>query len=285
MIDYCVGRGWSHIFALAGLMDLPTFHLAIATLHPKLRHNVLFAVTFFATRIAFHLGLFASYSSKASRTTAVGGSFVPACLFAATFPMHAIWFIGCIKGFIRRSKAQGEAALLAQASANDDKRVHSPVQREKPGLASSAPDLPLKVTTSTFDSAPSETTSHSLPRVIVVSTSSTRARSRSSSAAPATPRSSSPVIANPHRSPPRDLSDRPPLMSAERKESIRRVVGAVAGLADEVIAASPTVQSAVAVGRGMARRYNKYRGRAMDDDPQRPNPPWRRSTPDVIEVY
>jgi len=59
----------------------------------------------------------------------------------------------------------------------------------------------------------------------------------------------------------------------------------VAGLADEVIAASPTVQSAVAVGRGMARRYNEYREQAIDDDPRRPNPPWRRSTPDVVEAY
>jgi len=268
-------------------MDLPTFHLAIATLQPKLRHNVLFAVTFFVTRIAFHLGLFVGYSSKANRTTAVGGSLVPACLFAATFPMHAIWFIGCIKGFIRRSKGQGEAALLTQASANDDKRVHSPVQPENSDLATPAPDLPLKATTSTFDSAPSETTSHPLPRVLAVSTSSTRARSRSPSAAPAMPRSSSLTTANSRRPPSQDivLSDPPPLMSAERKEFIRRLVGAVAGLADQVIAASPTVQSAVAVGRGMARTYNEYRGRAFDDDPRRPNSPWRRSTPDVVEVY
>lgn len=301
LVDFTVSRGWSHIFALAGLMELPTFHLAISVLHPRLRHNILFAAMFFATRIAFHVGLFISYFSKATRTKAVGGSFVPASLFAAIFPLHVQWFTGCIKGFIRRSKARREAALLAQSTSDEPKLVEVVVQPENPGLASPAPELPRKGTTSTLDSGdtgrekhvkpkpyppstqtlPSTSIPHSPPRIITMSPS-TRARSRSS-AASAMSRPSSPVVAY---SPTQAdlLSRRRSLVSAEREESIRRLVGRVAGLADEAIAASPAVQSAVAVGRGMARTYNAYRGQAIDGVRRR-GLSWRKFNAGAIEAY
>ena len=299
LVDFTVSRGWSHIFALAGLMELPTFHLAISILHPKLRHNILFAATFFTTRIAFHVVLFISYFSKATRTKAVGGSFVPAGLFAAIFPLHVQWFTGCIKGFIRRSKARREPALLAQSTSDEPKLVQVIVQLENPGLASLAPELPLKGTTSTFDSSdtgrekskpyppstqtlPSTPMPHSPPRIITMSPS-TRARSRSSSAASVMSRPSSLVVVySPTQA--NLFSRRRSLVSAEREESIRRLVGRVAGLADEAIAASPAVQSAVAVGRGMARTYNTYRGRAIDGVRPR-GISWRRFNTGAVEAY
>lgn len=104
LVDFLVRWEWSHIFTLAGLMELPTFLLSIATLYPKLRNDILFATTFLATRIIFHIGLFVSYLPKSTRVIAVGGSFVPAILFAVAFPMHLMWFIGSVKGFIRARK-------------------------------------------------------------------------------------------------------------------------------------------------------------------------------------
>lgn len=304
LIDLTVGWGWSNIFALAALMELPTFHLAISVLHPQLRHNILFAVTFFATRIAFHVGLLVSYISKATRVAAVDGSFVPASLFAAVFPMHVMWFTGCIKGFIRRSKARREAARLVQATSDEDKLVQVLVHPEKRGEASPASGLPLKGTTSTFDSPPSERSEktyakqkpyplstqslpstpmpHSPPRIVTMSPS-TRARSRASSIASTISPPSSPVITY---SPTQTavLSRRRSFVSAEREESLRRLVSAVAELAEEAIAASPTMQSAVAVGRGVARTYSTYRGRAVDGVRRR-SLSWRRANYDAVEAY
>ena len=33
---------------------------------------------------------------------ATGGSFIPAIVFTMVFPLHALWFIGSIKGFVRK---------------------------------------------------------------------------------------------------------------------------------------------------------------------------------------
>jgi len=33
-----------------------------------------------------------------------GGSIIPSVMLAGVFPLHAIWFKGCVKGFIKRRK-------------------------------------------------------------------------------------------------------------------------------------------------------------------------------------
>lgn len=83
--------------------QIPTFIFAIATFYPQLRSDVLFAAFFFITRILFHLVLFMSYLSKDNRLQATEGSFMPAIILAAVFPLHALWFVSCIKGFMRRA--------------------------------------------------------------------------------------------------------------------------------------------------------------------------------------
>lgn len=52
------------------------------------------------------------------------------------------------------------------------------------------------------------------------------------------------------------------LVSVEREESLRKLAATIGHLAEEAFSTSPTMQSAVAVGRGMARSVNAYRGRA-----------------------
>lgn len=90
---------------------IPTFILGFMTLYPELRSNVVFAVTFFLTRILFHIALGVSYFLQDNRTQATGGSYVPSLLLVSIFPLHAMWFYGCIKGFFRRaSKSKRQPA-------------------------------------------------------------------------------------------------------------------------------------------------------------------------------
>jgi hypothetical protein len=93
------------------LAQLPTFILSFTVLVPSLRSNVLFALCFFSTRILLHIILFFSYLPKQVRIATTGGSILPATILAAVFPLHAMWFRGCINGFIRRAKKNGSKAF------------------------------------------------------------------------------------------------------------------------------------------------------------------------------
>jgi hypothetical protein len=42
-----------------------------------------------------------------------GGSILPSVMLASVFPLHALWFKGCVKGFIKRRKEN--RALAPQA--------------------------------------------------------------------------------------------------------------------------------------------------------------------------
>ncbi|KAJ6463130.1 hypothetical protein C8R47DRAFT_992753 [Mycena vitilis] len=108
--ELAVRRGWAHVFCLCAVMELPTFLLGLSTLLPRLRSNALFAFAFFATRIVFHVVLMvecavvpvvASASSSVAR--------LPALLLALVFPLHAMWFRGCVAGFIRRYRVSHPA--------------------------------------------------------------------------------------------------------------------------------------------------------------------------------
>jgi len=105
IVQVTIKRAWTHIFCLCALMELPTFLLAISSLYPRLRSNITFAVTFFVTRIMFHVILCISYLLPNNRAHTTGGSILPSVLLAAIFPLHAMWFKGCVKGFIKRHKA------------------------------------------------------------------------------------------------------------------------------------------------------------------------------------
>lgn len=54
-------------------------------------------------RIVLHVILGVSYFSRENRIHATGGSLIPAALLAVIFPLHVSWFVGCVKGFIRRA--------------------------------------------------------------------------------------------------------------------------------------------------------------------------------------
>ncbi|TFK47417.1 hypothetical protein OE88DRAFT_1608767, partial [Heliocybe sulcata] len=112
VVELAIRRSWAHIFCFCGIMELPTFILSIASLNPALRSNVTFAVSFFATRIVLHVVLIVSYLLPYNRVNATQGSFIPAALLSLIFPMHAVWFAGCVKGFIKRHRAKVPAATF-----------------------------------------------------------------------------------------------------------------------------------------------------------------------------
>lgn len=132
IVQYTIERGWTNIFCLCALMEvcfhilsipsssyslkssqLPTLILGISFLYPRLRSNIAFAVVFFMTRIAFHIVMFVSYLIPYNRASVIGGSYLPSAILAGVFPMHVMWFRGCVQGFVKRHKAT-HAAREAQ---------------------------------------------------------------------------------------------------------------------------------------------------------------------------
>ncbi|KAJ3818391.1 hypothetical protein F5880DRAFT_1459300, partial [Lentinula raphanica] len=136
IVEYAIRQRWAHMFCLAACMEFPTFVLGIATLFPQLRSNIFFALSFFLTRILFHVVICVTYflpnnrpltpkasipvsmftSSPASSTVVPKGSIAPAVILMCVFPLHASWFLGCLRGFKKRAKLRKEAELRAMRS-------------------------------------------------------------------------------------------------------------------------------------------------------------------------
>ncbi|CAE7114254.1 unnamed protein product [Rhizoctonia solani] len=135
LIQYITSVGWSNIFCLALIMEIPTLLLALGSLNPRWRSDYLFAGVFFSTRILLHIALIVAYGGvyfgKAGNMSgefeATSGSFppiletnrtlseiqstqlpksldspLPALFFLAALPMHCMWFKGCVRGILRR---------------------------------------------------------------------------------------------------------------------------------------------------------------------------------------
>jgi hypothetical protein len=83
---------------------------------PRLRSDVFFAFCFFTTRIVYHIVLGVTLAIQ--RHDATGGSFVPAIIMAAIFPLHAFWFIGCLKGFLKRAKTVEKSVPVTKLPIN-----------------------------------------------------------------------------------------------------------------------------------------------------------------------
>ncbi|KAH7338456.1 hypothetical protein B0J17DRAFT_423951 [Rhizoctonia solani] len=144
LIQYITFVGWSSIFCLALIMEIPTMLLALGSLDQRWRSDYLFAGAFFSTRILLHVVLIVAYAgvyflkagdiSGTSEPTGVNfpssldanrtlhgvqhtrapkslDSPLPTLFFLSAFPMHCMWFIGCVRGMLRRrSKANSTKA-------------------------------------------------------------------------------------------------------------------------------------------------------------------------------
>ncbi|KAH8832032.1 hypothetical protein DL96DRAFT_1553219 [Flagelloscypha sp. PMI_526] len=102
IVEVAIYREWTHIFSLASIMELPTLVMSIGKLWPKFKSTVLFATTFFLTRIFFHATLAASYSLSHNGAS-VSHSKIPAAILSVLLLLHVFWFSQCIQGFIRRA--------------------------------------------------------------------------------------------------------------------------------------------------------------------------------------
>lgn len=123
IVELCIRRSWAHIFCLCGAMEIPTFVLGISILYPQLRNNAVFAVTFFMTRISLHIYLTIAYLFADNRAHATGGSFVPAMLLTGILPLHVMWFVGCIKGFIKRAKQPAHPPVTTTTTTTSNTNV------------------------------------------------------------------------------------------------------------------------------------------------------------------
>jgi hypothetical protein len=77
-----------------GDVQLPTALLAAGIIFPRLRHDTLFATTFFLFRLAFHAVLLVAYATPHGRaygTQSGAPSMIPALFFALPVPLHLHW--------------------------------------------------------------------------------------------------------------------------------------------------------------------------------------------------
>jgi hypothetical protein len=129
------------------------------TLHPDFRSNIFFAVVFFLTRILFHIILAISYFLHDNRTQATGGSYLPSLLLATIFPLHAMWFYGCIQGFFRRASQRDNpiSTIDELGILPVDRKVSPPPEAQSKRAGRSRPSSRVVDHARSTDSTPSPT--------------------------------------------------------------------------------------------------------------------------------
>lgn len=125
IVSYVLAHNLASVFVMASILELPTFILSAGHLHKPLRKDFLFASTFFATRIAFHMFLISAYFTNYMRSAYP--TLAPSILLSMVLPLHLFWFWGFIKqqSRIRASKR------VAVGQARSSRRVFGPVQAQR----------------------------------------------------------------------------------------------------------------------------------------------------------
>lgn len=120
LFSYWVHRGWAHIAAAAAIFELPTLIMGVASIYPPLRSNMAFSVTFFSTRVFFHLALLVCNMTEHGRNApGIQGSWGPTISLIATYPMHLWWGYKCVCSIRRRMKKRKlEASQVAKQRAS-----------------------------------------------------------------------------------------------------------------------------------------------------------------------
>ena len=62
-----------------------------------------------------HLCVLVAYAKNSTRHELLGGSFAPAALLTLAFGMHAMWFVQCVKGNIRRWRKRSAARITVNS--------------------------------------------------------------------------------------------------------------------------------------------------------------------------
>lgn len=120
LFSFWVHKGWGHIAAAAAIFELPTLIMGVASIHPVLRSNMAFTVTFFATRVFYHFALLLSSVTEHGRSApGINGSWGPAISLTVTYPMHLWWGYKCVCSIRRRMhKRKLGAAQVAKEKAS-----------------------------------------------------------------------------------------------------------------------------------------------------------------------
>jgi len=157
IVELAIMRSWSHIFCLCAAMEVPTFFLGFMALHPDFRSNTAFAVAFFLTRILFHIILCISYFLHDNRTQVAGGSYLPSILLAIIFPVHAMWFYGCIQGFYRRASERHTTPISTTIDEVGILPIDPPPETQSKRAGTSRPSSKVVDNARSTDTTPSPT--------------------------------------------------------------------------------------------------------------------------------
>ncbi|PWZ02423.1 hypothetical protein BCV70DRAFT_157355 [Testicularia cyperi] len=120
LFSFWVHKGWAHVAAAAAIFELPTLIMGVASIYPPLRSNMAFSVTFFATRVFYHLALLlCSITEHGRAAPGIDGSWGPTISLLVTYPMHLWWGYKCICSIRRRMrKRKLEAVQVAKERAS-----------------------------------------------------------------------------------------------------------------------------------------------------------------------
>lgn len=109
------------------IFQIPTFHLKLSTLWPaKFRNDAIFLFTFFLTRLLFHAYMITSCvlpptSLPMLSAFGIGNAKhllhtpLPGWLNALAFPLHLSWFVGALRGYMRRRTGKGKSVTGGKA--------------------------------------------------------------------------------------------------------------------------------------------------------------------------
>lgn len=131
--------------------QLPTLVLALGMVSPSLRHDLIFTVLFFLTRILAHGIFIALYSSPFGRLhgallyTPTGTpivSLVPIIGLLSASPLHIIWFTGSVRGMIKRNRKSKRSQIVVEPVSPPS--TIPTINVTSPALVDSAPTSPRK---------------------------------------------------------------------------------------------------------------------------------------------
>lgn len=110
-------RGWSHAFATALIMEMPTWIMGLGVLNPRFRSYWAFTLSFLVTRIVFHLIMIASLmmpnGAYVNKDVPSRGPMV-FCILA--LPMHLVWAYKSVRGLRRRMRKLKKEAAEREAA-------------------------------------------------------------------------------------------------------------------------------------------------------------------------
>ena len=120
LMFYCTYARQAPVFLIGAIMELPTFDLSISNLFPQIRNDLRFLSSFFLIRILFHAFLLADCVRPSSRAI-TQNSWIPMGTLSLAFVLHASWFHGGVKGYLRRhAKGQAMGKITATEHLVDD---------------------------------------------------------------------------------------------------------------------------------------------------------------------